>query len=183
MKKLPYIITLFVSIMNYSQSKSLLEKSVFGSQLGIIGINFYNESRLDEKLALRTEASLNLASIWGGDFYPKTGYIFVPSFKISPRFYYNIDKRESLGRNIKNNSANFVDLSLIYSPNWMVISNVDNVVVNNAVFLIPNWGIRRNFAHHFNYEFNIGLGLGKTLIKHSNFELVPSLGFRLGYDF
>lgn len=183
MKKFIIIITILVNYVYKAQEKASVEKSITGVQLNIVGVNIYNESRIDTEMVLRTEGSLDLVSIWGGDIYPKTGFIMIPSLKVSPKWYYNINKRQSEGRNIKNNAANFVNLELIYKPGGLAISNYNDIKVNDAIFLIPNCGIRRNFSEHFNYEFNAGIGLGKSLVPGSKICIVPSLNFRLGYDF
>lgn len=172
-----------ISLFSQERANSGLNKSIFGTQINIVGVNFYNECLIKEKTVLRSEISTSIASLWGGGFYPKVGYTILPSVKLAPRYYYNIVERKEKGKNIKNNAANFIDLSLIYTPNWFVISNYKDLEVYSAFFLIPNWGIRRNFSNSFNYEFNIGLGLGKSLATGSKINIVPSLGFKLGYDF
>ena len=51
------------------------------------------------------------------------------------------------------------------------------------ICLIPTWGLRRNFAQKFNYEFKAGLGIGKILQKGYDTQIVPELSFKIGYDF
>lgn len=181
MKKI--ILALAASFLANAQEKASVEKSTTGIQLNIVGLNVYNESKLNQDLALRVEGSLDMVSIFGGDFYPKTGFVMVPSIKIAPKWYYNIEKRFSEGKNTKNNSANFLNLELVYRPGGLVISNYDHLKVYDSVFLIPNWGIRRSFSEDFNYEFNVGAGIGKSFLSGSKISFVPSLNFKIGYDF
>ncbi|AQX14084.1 hypothetical protein KRE40_13860 [Elizabethkingia meningoseptica] len=179
-----YVFT-FITLFSiyYAQESSLLKKNMTGVQTSLLALGVYNESLVSDKLVIRSEVFMGLGALWGGSFYPKTGYVIIPSIGLAPRYYYNIEKRKARNANTRNNAANFLDITLTYNPGWLSISNYDDAKVNDAVFLIPNWGIRRNFAKNFNYEFHVGLGIGKSLVKGSDLDVVPSLGFRVGYDF
>ena len=166
----------------FSQEKASLEKSLTGGQIGFFGAELYNEARLSEKVALRSQVAL-YPSIWGGDLYNKTGFALAPAISVSPKYYYNLQKRSDAGKNISKNSGNYFAASLEYVPNWFVISNVKGIEVNEMISLIPTWGLRRNFAHNFNYEFKAGLGIGKILQKGYDTQIVPELSFKIGYDF
>ena len=160
-----------------------VEKSIFGVQIGFFGLDFYNEARLTDKLALRSEISL-YSEVWGGDMYSETGFMIFPILSIQPKFYYNIERRAEKGRNTKNNSANYFGLKIKFAPDLFVISNNDNMFIYNQIHFVPNFGIRRNFGEKFNYEFNIGLGYGTTIGYTYNARgLVFDLGFKIGYDF
>lgn len=78
-----------------TEPQPLLEKSVSGAQIGLFGLDLYNESRLADKVALRGELSL-FPAIWGGDMYPKTGFAFYPGITLQPKYYYNIEKMERI---------------------------------------------------------------------------------------
>ncbi|WP_407481798.1 hypothetical protein [Elizabethkingia meningoseptica] len=182
MKKNYVLIFAVLFSIYHAQESSLLRKNMTGVQTSILALGMYNESLVSDKLVIRSEFFMGLGAVWGGSFYPKTGYVIIPSIGLAPRYYYNIEKRKARNANTRNNAANFLDISLTYNPGWLSISNYD-AKVNDAVFLIPNWGIRRNFAKNFNYEFHVGLGIGKSLVKGSDLDVVPSLGFRVGYDF
>lgn len=182
MKKISILVFSVLSSVFYTQESGLLKKNLIGVQYNILGLEIYNESLISEKLVLRSDISMSLVSIRSGVIYPETGYVISPLVGVAPRYYYNIIKRKDKGRNIRNNAANFLDVSLVYNPGWLSVSNYD-VKVNDAVFLIPHWGFRRNFSRNFNYEFYVGLGIGKSLIKRSDIAAIPSLGFKIGYDF
>ena len=65
--------------------------------------------------------------------------------------------------------------------------------------LVVNYGIKRNFATKFFYEFNFGAGIlidtyypfktsvnGSNWIysdKETNIDFIPELGFKVGYNF
>jgi len=64
-----------------------------------------------------------------------------------------------------------------------VISNIDGLYTNPMIYVAPTWGFRRNFARNFNYEFQVGMGVGKILRDDYPLQAVPNLSFRIGYDF
>lgn len=178
---------LFISAFSNAQTStsqnSTVEKSVTGAQIGLFGLDIYNEAKLTDKIALRSEASL-FPAIWGGDMYAKTGFAFYPALTIQPKYYYNIAKRAENGKNTKNNSSNYFGLQVRYIPDWFVISNDNNLSLTNQLNFIPTFGIRRNFAENFNYEFKAGFGYGTTFGYDKNVSGgVLDLSFKIGYDF
>ncbi len=108
---------------------------------------------------------------------------FNPEISLIPKYYYNLNRRLEKEKNIKNNSGNYLALDITYTPNWFVISNVKGIEVNEMISFVPTWGLRRNFAKNFNYEFKAGLGIGKILQKGYATQAVPELSFKIGYDF
>ena len=160
-----------------------VEKSFYGVQIGFLGLDFYNEARLTDKIALRSEISF-YSHIWGGDMYSEKGFVIFPLLAIQPKFYYNINKLAEKNRNTKNNSANYFGLKVRFAPDLFVISNDENVHIYNQIHFIPTYGIRRNFGNKFNYEFNIGLGYGTTIgYTYNSKSAILDLGFKIGYDF
>lgn len=189
-KNLIKVLTLlFVVSFSYSQEDkpASVEKSIFGIQTGFLGVWVHNESKLSNKIALRTELGLDLG-IFGGSFYKKTGFLLLPVIKIEPRWYYNLSKRLSKQKNISNNSGNFLTLQTIYRPNWFVISNYDSLGIVNQISIIPTWGIKRNIGKHFNYETGIGIGYAYYFAKSQGYkenfdEPTANLHLRIGYTF
>ncbi len=117
-------------------------------------------------------------------------YVLTPVITAEPRWYYNIEKRSKKGRNTKNNSANFVALSLTYHPDWFTISNNYDGYIPDQISIIPYWAIKRALGAHFNYETGLGLGYQYTFYrkdgyyKNENFgELGVKLQLRIGYTF
>jgi hypothetical protein len=186
-KKLIITLTLCgISLIAKSQNASV-EKSVFGIQTGFLGIWVNNESKLSNQIALRSELGFD-AGIWGGDYYDGTGFLLAPVIKLEPRWYYNLNKRESKSRRIDGNSGNFVSLSTSYHPDWFVISNYENITVVGNITIIPTWGIRRNIGSHFTYETGIGIGYIYYFAKNAGYsenegEVALNLHLRIGYRF
>jgi len=176
------IITL-ISILGHSQTASV-EKSTYGIQTGLLGIWVHNEMKLTNQIALRTELGMN-AGFFGGYFYPKTGFLMTPIITVEPRWYYNLEKRQSKSKNISGNSGNFVSLQTSYNPNWFVISNYNNLKTFNLITIIPTWGIKRNIGKHFTYETAIGVGYGHQFREgYLDLEgIAIDLHLRVGYRF
>lgn len=182
MKKYFIILSLIIISSICKAQNSQIEKSVTGLQIGFFDVDFYNESRLSNELALRSEIGL-FPAVWGGDLYTKVGFALYPAITLQPKYYYNFSSRIKKGRNIKNNSANYLSIQFRYIPDWFVISNKD-VEISNQIHVIPTFGIRRNFAKNFNYEFKAGLGYGTTFGYNQNQSgTVFDLSLKLGFDF
>jgi len=164
-----------------------VEKSINEIQTGFLGIWVHNESKLTNEIALRSEIGFN-SGIFGGGFYDKTGFILIPVITVEPRWYYNLQKKNSKSKNIKNNRGNFIGIKTSYTPDWFVISNYDNLSVVNQISIVPKWGIRRSIGKHFNFETGIGLGYRYVFAKSAGYaenesESELNLHLRIGYTF
>jgi hypothetical protein len=75
-------------------------------------------------------------------------------------------------------------------------TSTDTPIFNNSIFkivpaltVIPKFGIRRNFAKHFNYEFSFGVGYQYNIFddkigcncSHENTDI--DIQTRIGYNF
>lgn len=178
----------FLLLAAFAQAQeSTIEKNVTGVQIGLFVLDAYNEARIADKVSLRTELSL-VPLIWGGDLYDnKSGFALYPLFSLTPKYYYNLNRRVEKGKNIKNNAANYLAFQVRYLPG-LVISNHDDMGLSNQIHFIPTYGLRRNFLKNFNYEFKVGLGYGfgrsELFGKEVNVSgLAADLTFKVGYDF
>lgn len=188
-KTIVALLIVTLSQYGFSQEKQTasVEKSIFGIQTGILGIWVNNECRISNEIALRSEIGYSVG-LFGGDFYPKTGYLMIPTLRVEPRWYYNLEKRQSKSRKIANNSGNFLTLQTTFYPNFLIISNYDNVKIAKQISIIPTWGIKRTLGNHFTYETAIGLGHTHYFAKSAGYESDKSsaalnLHLRIGYTF
>jgi len=189
MKKI--VITLILCGLTFiakSQNASI-EKSTFGVQTGVLGIWVYNEVKLSNKIALRTELGFDFG-IWETTFYDDydSPFLLTPVIVIEPRFYYNLEKRLKNSKRIDGNSGNFIALKTGYHPDWFVLFNKDNAPVVSDFSIIPTWGIRRNLGKHFNYEAGLGAGFSYTFAKRAGYaknkaEMELNMHLRIGYRF
>ena len=189
MKKVITIFSVLVSFVANAQDadKVSVEKSVFGIQTGFLGVWIHNEARLCDQIALRSEVGMD-SGLWMNSFYENVGYVMTPVIALEPRWYYNLDKRQSQSRSTANNSGNFVAIVTSYHPDWFVISNYDNLRVVSDISVVPTWGIRRYIGKHFNYETGIGIGYRYIFAKQAGYaendsEAALNLHLRLGYTF
>ena len=168
---------LFYSITFSQKTKSekiSVEKSILSIQTGYFGTWINHELKLHNQLALRTEVGteyrLKFAIKQSFDSLKNQVSIF-----LEPKYYFNLTKRESKNKNIKNNAGNYISLRI----NLNILNNLE---IGEFYFydLTPTFGIRRNITSHFNLEFSCGYGLSylnNMLIS----EAMPS--FRAGYVF
>jgi hypothetical protein len=168
----------------YSQEKEItsIEKSIFGIQTGFFGAWVHNESRLSNQISLRSEIGLDAGFVINGSY---SGFLFVPSLRVEPRWYYNLDKRLAKGKNIKNNSGNFFSLTTTYNPDWFVIPEKDNLNFISSVSVIPKWAIKRTYGNHFTFETGVGVGYVFYTEDYGNIndEVGVDLHLRIGYTF
>jgi len=159
-----------------SQNKISVEKSIYGIQIGTLGFWVYNESRLTNTIALRSEIGLDAGII-------NSLYILTPTITAEPRFYYNLKKRSKKGKSILKNSANFLALKFFYVPNLFVISNYQDTRAIKSLSIIPKWGIKRSIGKHFTYELGLGIGYYIDLEDGYLNESTADLHLRIGYTF
>ena len=169
-----FYLVYFVSFSQKSSENVSVEKSILSIQTGYFGTWVNHELKLHKKIALRTEFGteyrLKFAIKQSFDSLKNQVSIF-----LEPKYYFNLVKRESKNKNIKNNAGNYISLR----TNFNILNNLENedVYFHN---LTPTFGIRRNITSHFNLELSFGYG-----ISYSNslilIEAMPS--FRFGYTF
>ncbi len=188
MKKTLLILTLCgLTLVAKSQNVSV-EKSTFGLQTGVLGIWVYNEARLSNTIALRTEVGFDFG-IWETTYYDDydSPFLLTPVIVVEPRYYYNLKKRSENSKRIDGNSGNFIALKTSYHPE-LAILNTDDAPVVSDFAIIPTWGIRRNIGTHFNYEAGLGVGYSHTFAERAGYskdksELELNMHLRIGYRF
>lgn len=169
-----------------SQDASV-ERSIFGIQTGFLGIWVHNESKLSNQLAVRSEIGLD-AGIYSDDFYNASGFFMAPTLTLEPRWYYNLNKRQSKSKRTDGNSGNFISLMVRYHPDWFLIVNRNDANFIADISIIPTWGMRRHLGNHFTYETGIGIGYAHYFMEDNALLLNESdvalnLHLRIGYRF
>ncbi|MDO6736827.1 MULTISPECIES: hypothetical protein [Wenyingzhuangia] len=169
--KITFILCFF-TLLSYSQ-ESKVEKNIYGGQIGVYGIWAYNETQLIHNTVLRTEIGTDIG-------FGKNFFIANPSITIEPKWYYNIKKRQIKGKDIKNNSANFISLQTKYYLDNIIKNNQrEEYNLNNILKSNITWGIRRNINNSLNYETGFGLGIQRNF-KTNNFESSINIHLRFG---
>ena len=187
MKKTLLTLTLCMLALLASSQKASVENTTFGVQTGVLGLWAYNETKLSDAFALRTELGFDFG-IWETTYYDDydSPFLQTPVIVLEPRFYYNLNKRSEKSKRIDGNSGNFIALKMGYHPDWFVLFNPDNAPVVSDFSIIPTWGIRRNIGKRFNYEAGIGAGYSYTFAESAGYsedkgEVELNMHLRIGY--
>ncbi|WP_027421253.1 hypothetical protein [Crocinitomix catalasitica] len=177
-----------LTLIAKSQNASV-EKSTFGIQSGVLGVWAYNEAKLSNAFALRTEIGFDFG-IWETTFYDdyNSPFLLTPVIVLEPRFYYNLKKRSENSKRTDGNSGDFIAIKAGYHSDLFVLFNGDNAPIVSDFSIIPTWGIRRNIGEHFNYEAGLGVGFSHTFAKRAGYEKDKSemelnMHLRIGYRF
>ena len=185
--------------LNVNAQEVGVEKSIFGIQTGFgvhTGIWFNNESKLSNSIALRSEIGLE-KDFTVGDHYDGAGFILQPVLTVEPRYYYNLEKRNSKGKKTANNSGNYISIITSYHPDWFVINLADNVTKTADLAIVPTWGLKRSIGNHFTYETALGFGYRVVYLKENSVngnvqnvdgaynrnQYIPYLHIGIGYTF
>ena len=183
MKKIVLVLILIQQFSFAQETETAsVEKSIFGIQTGFFGIWVHNESKLSNEISLRSELGLDAGFVINS--YDNSTFL-VPSIRVEPRWYYNLEKRVAKGKNIKNNSGNFLSLTTTYNPDWFVIPEKTNLNFIGSVSVIPKWAIKRTYGNHFTFE--TGVGIGYVFFTEDYLDSKGVVGvdlhLRLGYTF
>ena len=178
------LIIVLISSLTAAQNNISVEKSLFNIQTGTIGVWINNETRITDKIALRTEMGLYTEILRG------SGFFMAPEITVEPRWYYNIQTRADNNKDITKNSANFFTIKTNFRSSIFEFSSYDDDLsrAENSFAIISKWGVKRNISSHFNYELGIGLGY-LSFINQKYFTLSDSDGIvvdlhvRIGFNF
>jgi hypothetical protein len=184
-----FALAMFAMVSVSAQSASV-EKSIYGVQAGFAGVWLYNEFRLSNAMALRSEIGLNMN--FDESFYnaeTPRGFLIAPGINIQPRWYYNLNSRTVKGKDISQNSGNFFALKAhISHPTLLTYQRAINVEYSYEMRYLATWGIRRNLGERFNYELGLGAGymFGRNM-RTSGLSTggrpITDLHIRVGYKF
>jgi hypothetical protein len=185
------IITVFGVKAQDTIQKPSVAKSLNSVQLGLLNLSFNNESRLARKIVLHSELGVELGFISKKYNDPaikdESATIVFPYISLEPRWYYSLDRRHKLGRNIGGNSANYIGLQTAYWSGKMLLVNTGNFDLVSSLRIVPKYGMRRSFGKHFNYEFSGGVGYKYNLASDNcackKSETDYDIQARIGYNF
>lgn len=173
--------------------KVSVEKNFYGAQLGLVSLSFYNETKLQRKITLRTEVGFQLTTSSKEYNDPaiknENSTLIVPYLTLEPRWYYGLDRRKRLDKKTYNNTSNYISLATSYFSNKTPLMNNGGFDVVSSILIIPKYGIRRAFAKHFNYEFSTGVGYQYNIFSATegcncdHNRVAIDIQTRIGYDF
>jgi hypothetical protein len=101
-----------------------------------------------------------------------------PAFYVSftPRFFYNLRKREERGNDTRLNSGNFIGLRLKYTTR----SIVENTNIYDAILLNIHWGLQRSLGARWSFSthFGIGYAIDATDLQNTGSTWYPAIDLR-----
>lgn len=138
-----------------------LETSINGIQTGFLGLWLYNESRLSNEFALRSQIGFDFRVEGVREFEsfgPNDDFYGILHLSVEPRWYYNLDKRRKKGKTINRNSGNFIALLTSANLESVSFTSNDRIKSLDQIRLLPKWGIRRSLGEYVSYEAGFGFG-------------------------
>lgn len=157
------VLLIFCSFYSAKSQDISVAKNLFGVQLGLLSASVLNETKLDRKFTLRSELGVGVSfyssKTNNSETNKQTQTVSYPFVLVEPRYYYGLDRRSRLGRNINNNSSNYLSLATTYYATNLAFTNSSTITkIVSSITFVPRFGIRRSFAKNFNYEFAFGAG-------------------------
>ncbi|MBB6327078.1 hypothetical protein FHS59_002706 [Algoriphagus iocasae] len=185
MKKLFLLTLILFSIKVTFAQEASVSTNKPEVHIGFLGVWLNKEYSLSKQIALRAEVGFDM-QVWG-DLNYSSSYVFLPVLTAEPRWYYNLEKRSSKGKNTNGNFGNFFSLKTSFHPDLLVISQYDDSIIPD-LSIVPTWGIRRPISQNFIFETGIGFGYIHYFYKSQGYSydegnLAVNLHLRFGYRF
>ena len=144
--------------------------------LGLQGVGFTYEPRLSNKL------TADLSAGFGGGYSITEESIeyqlLEPAlyFSVTPKYFYNLQKRIDNGKSVQHNSGNYIGIRLTYN---MPLSNKTDEIRNSFLVNI-HWGIQRAIGNRWTINSHIGVGYAEDIDYHFG-TIYPALDFKFSY--
>lgn len=138
-------------------------------------IDYTYELPLKKNLCLENSIIFNNLTYLMAD----TSMLFA-QLNIEPRWYYGYLKRMQRNQITKNNSSDFLSVSLLATHPFTFVK------MKNATMLtlLPKWGLRRAIGHHFIFELALGYGFSESFYdKKWYYSSQPYFNYYMGYVF
>ncbi len=167
MKHLTTIILFFIlCVPTVKAQQASVEKSVWGIQTLMLPLSVYNEAKLTNSIALRSELAWGFGWTSGSYIDNSAQWAAVPYLGVEPRWYYNLNRRTQRGKRIDGNSGNYLSLYSGFQPGFGITSK--NVDLFPSIYIVPTYGLKRNIGRYFNFEAALGIGYGWEFEKYTS---------------
>ena len=175
MKNFLLLITLcIIAISANAQPKA---KTVSNHSLSIytVGASYNYEQTLGGKMTIIAHAGLLMSHmVWSMAGFE---YSINPGLGLEARYYYNLDRRKSRGKNTDYNSANYLSLDQYFMFKPVTSQNMSKT---SGYLVAPHWGIRRVYNDRWLLEFNLGI---RCFVESKSVTLAPRLNLKFGIVF
>jgi hypothetical protein len=158
-------------------------RSLTKLDLGLQGVGFTFEPRVGNN------STIDLSAGVGGGYNIATNEITYelditnPAlyFSVTPKFFYNRQKRMEKEKTTSLNAGNYIGLRLRYNTKGLS----ENSYIYDALLMNIHWGIQRPIAKKWSFTTHIGAGYATdaTDLNHISGTIYPALEFRFSYVF
>lgn len=155
--------------------------SLLKLDLGLQGIGFTFEPRLSKKITM--DLSLGAGGgydVWeGGVDYQWN--ILHPAFyfSITPKYFYNRQKRIDKGKTTRLNAGNYIGFRIKYASSDAVTTND---ALRDALLINFHWGLQRAIGNHWTFNVHAGAGYAQDLTSEFG-TVYPALDVKFSYIF
>ena len=175
-----FLLILLTGFLNATFAQRIKTDSVIVTlgkiDIGPQGIGISYEPKLSNKLT--ADLSLGLGGSYGIAENDFNYDVLQPGlyFSVTPKYFYNIQKRISHGKNTRFNSFNYFGLRLKYvTP----ISGNDDEV-RNSILTNIHWGMQRSIGGNWLLNFHLGVGYASDL-NNLGGTIYPSIEIKFAY--
>ena len=173
MKRLLLFLAFLLSLAAYAQDQPSVEEELFSINILTPGLEYEHKLTNATTLGLRAGSGFAYRKGTFGE-----GFGVYPIFNVQYRYYYNLKKRLAKGKNVSNNSANYIALSGAIQSGKPIIGDLE---FNEGYFGVigPVWGLQRYYGAGFKLDLNLGAGYAFNESGSSVFS--PIIGLKLGW--
>ncbi len=177
MRILPILLLLISGIVSHAQKQKSL-RSITSLDIGFFSAAFTHAPTISQRFTIDLSAGIgpgyDIAE--GTHLLKALPAVFV---SVTPKFYYNIQKRIDNGKATTFNSGNFLGARLKYSnPVFVDTDEIRPALLANAF-----WGLQRPLGKSWFFGAQAGVGYSWDVSSEFRFgTLYPAIDFRFGYS-
>jgi hypothetical protein len=182
-KKFPLLCVIFITATT-AHSQIVKRDSIYNRtksqwtlNTGIANFGIGKEVRLSPKTTIIFDAGIGwnrLVYKYNSSYNIDLGFPALYA-SINPRFYYNMNRRANLGKNISNNAANYFGL-LLRASTYPIGQNYGPDLGIGATSAEIHWGMQRNLGKGWLFDFRTGIGV--TQNSGYGLHLYPAFNIR-----
>ncbi len=184
-KLLLLFVTIFtLSFSAFSQEEPELQP-MFKTDFNFAGLGLSYEVPIAKKWTIDLSAGIGASANVRSSYEVRWDLNRSPSayFKSEVKYNYNFKKRYKKGKNVANNSSNYLAFQTKY-----ITSRFDNdpylFTANNVLASEVHWGLQRSLGGNWLFNFHTGLGIAKDFDlgnQKSLTNLYLALGLKFSY--
>lgn len=172
-----FAVTLF-SAIGQSTPLNPTRSNLLKLDLGLQGIGLTYEPRLSDKLTIDLSAGAGGAYDIGEGSLTYSFILTHPAvyFSLTPKYFYNKEKRIRKGKSTLLNSGNYIGLRLKYvTPTERQLDDVRNSILVNV-----HWGMQRALGTRWLFNAHAGAGYAQD-VEYNFGTIYPALDFKFAY--